>query len=85
MQIVAHRFSDKYGRKIPKPSASERTWSRWRMRKNIQTKQDEVRKSRIEEIKEKALERFNFLKALKKQKEKKKMPEKGPTRRKNEG
>jgi len=48
----------------PKPHASERTKSRWRMRRNISTTEDETRKSRLEEVKEKAKERVSFLKGI---------------------
>jgi len=61
---MAHRFNNKLQKKTPKPSATERTWSRWRMRKNIQTKQDETRISKIEEIKQKALERLAWMKNI---------------------
>lgn len=63
---MAHRFNNKMQKKTPKPHASERTWSRWRMRMNIETKQDEVRQSRIEEVKEKALERILSFAGLRK-------------------
>lgn len=46
---MAHRFNSKTGRVEPKPSASERTFYRWRMRKGIDTEQDKERKSRLEE------------------------------------
>ena len=61
---IAHRFNNKLQKKTPKPAATERTWSRWRMRKNIQTRQDENRISKIEEVKQKALERLNWFRNL---------------------
>ena len=61
---IAHRFNNKLQKKTPKPAATERTWSRWRMRKNIQTRQDENRISKIEEIKQKALERLAWMKNI---------------------
>jgi len=45
----------------PKPHASERTKSRWRMRRNIQNATDENRQSKIEEALEKTRERFEHL------------------------
>jgi len=68
---MAHRFNSVTGRKEPKPSASERTWSRWRVRKRIETQEDVQRLSRLEEVKERIKEAFfNKLRA-KKEKEKK--------------
>lgn len=37
---------------LPKPSASERTLSRYRIRHNMETKEDEKRLSIIQEVKE---------------------------------
>lgn len=58
---MAHRVNMLSGKKEPKPHASERTWSRWRGRRNIETKQDEVRRSRIEEVKQMMREKITWL------------------------
>lgn len=63
---MAHRFNNQMQRKTPKPHASERTWSRWRGRHDIETKQDKIRRSRIEEIKEKMMERMLAFAGIKK-------------------
>lgn len=43
---------------MPKPSATERTLYRFRLKHNIETKQDEERLSRLEELKQKIKEAF---------------------------
>ena len=53
---MAHRYNVKNGRVEPKPTARERTWYRWRMRKGLEEKQDIERRSRLEEVKEKIRE-----------------------------
>lgn len=58
---MSHRYNNQMQRKTPKPHARERTWSRWRMRMNIETKQDEVRQSRIEEAKQMVREKITWL------------------------
>jgi len=45
----------------PKPHARERTLSRWRMRRNISTAQDENRQSKIEEAKQMVREKITWL------------------------
>ncbi len=61
---MSHRVNMLTGIKEPKPSATERTWSRWRMRRNISTIADEVRIGKIKEFKIKAMERAIFLKRI---------------------
>ncbi len=61
---MSHRVNMLTGIKEPKPSATERTWSRWRMRRNISTTEDKNRVSKIKELKLKALERAFFLKRI---------------------
>ena len=46
---LSKRFNLEYGRKTPRLSASVRTWSRWRMFKNISTQEDQKRESMIQE------------------------------------
>jgi hypothetical protein len=53
---MAHRFNHKLGIVGPKPSASERTKYRWRMRKGIGTTQDVQRKTLYEKIKQEVQE-----------------------------
>lgn len=49
---MAHRFNNQAGRKTPKPSASERTKFRWRVRHDIETPQDKERiNERLEVVK----------------------------------
>lgn len=40
---MAHRFNSKTGRVEPKPSARERTWYRYRMRKGLMEAKDQRR------------------------------------------
>ena len=49
---MSKRFSSEYGRKIPKPHASQRTWSRWRLFRNIFKAEDQKRELMINETKE---------------------------------
>ena len=55
---MAHRFNSLTLRKEPKPSARERTWSRWRIRKRIETEEDEKRLDRLQEVKESIKDAF---------------------------
>ena len=43
MQKLSKRWNNLFGRKTPKQSASERTWSRWRMRHNLAQDTDHSR------------------------------------------
>ncbi len=63
---MAHRFNMHMQKKTPKPHARERTWSRWRINHAIKNKTDEVRQSKIEELKEKARERVATLFGIRK-------------------
>lgn len=65
---MARRFNFKYDRKTPKPHARARTWSRWRMYRNIDNKQDEARIARRDEVRSKLAEKIMWLKNLGKQK-----------------
>lgn len=65
---MAHRFNLEYGRKTPKPHARDRTWSRWRINRNIIDKHDEERVRKLDETKIKIAERFDWLKNLGKKK-----------------
>ena len=65
---MAHRFNNDYGRKIPKPHATERTWSRWRIYRNIDSKKDAERTRKRNEAKTKIAERITWLKNLGKKK-----------------
>ena len=65
---MAHRFNSEYGRPTPKPSASERTWYRWRLKHGYEEQKDIVRRSKLEEVKEKIREAF-FNKLRKQKKE----------------
>lgn len=49
---MAKRVNMLTGVKEPKPSATERTWSRWRIRKNIETPDDNLRLSRLDDTKD---------------------------------
>lgn len=55
---MAHRFNCEAGRVQPKPSASERTWYRYRIRRGIGHKKDVERQSSFIETKEKIKETF---------------------------
>jgi hypothetical protein len=58
---MAHRFNFEHNRKTPKPTARERTWHRWRVRKEIGNQDDELRIER----KISALERIEELLGMK--------------------
>lgn len=55
---MAHRFNSKTGRVEPKPSASERTWYRWRMRHGFETIADVEKRNRWEELKQEIQDRL---------------------------
>ena len=56
--VMAHRFNSKTGRKEPKKSARERTWYRFRLRNDIETKQDVDRFDKHGEVKRQIKEAF---------------------------
>ena len=49
---MSKRFNLQYDRKTPKPSASPRTWSRWRLFRNISDVQDQKRELMINETRD---------------------------------
>ena len=53
---MAHRFNCLTDKVEPKTNASERTWSRWRVRHDYETSQDSLRLSKIQEVKDKMTE-----------------------------
>lgn len=53
---MARRFNQQEQRKTPKPSSNERTWSRFRIRHDIETVQDKERIGRLEQAKIKGME-----------------------------
>lgn len=55
---MSHRYNSLTLRKEPKPSASDRTWSRWRVRKNIENKEDKKRIDELTKVKTSIKESF---------------------------
>ena len=53
---MSHRVNMLTGRKEPKPHARERTWFRWRIRKDIPNQDDNLRLSNSQEVKNRFLE-----------------------------
>lgn len=61
---MAHRVSLITGRKEPKKKASERTWFRFRMRKDIPSQDDNLRLTRREEVSNRLKEMFGMGKKI---------------------